>query len=120
VDTPSGEVAEKSSSYDLSIFSSRANSHGAKIIAATCGDSSSSIGELWPDIDKLDEIPCKDTPVMPICDASVHGRRSTASVENASRCSRREGKNASLKDVLGTSNIKSKSHRGSSVKREVA
>jgi hypothetical protein len=36
----------------LSIFSSEADSRGAEIIAATCGDSSSSIGELWPDIDK--------------------------------------------------------------------
>jgi hypothetical protein len=38
-------------------FSSGANSQGAKIIVRTCGDSSSSIGELWPDRDKLDEIP---------------------------------------------------------------
>jgi hypothetical protein len=56
VDTPSGEVAEKSSSYDLSIFSSRADSQGAEIVAIASGGSSSSIRELWPDIDKLDEI----------------------------------------------------------------
>jgi hypothetical protein len=46
VDTPSGKVAEKSSSYDLSIFSSGANSQGAEIIVAVCGDSSPSIREL--------------------------------------------------------------------------
>jgi hypothetical protein len=62
-----------------------ANSQGAEIIAGECGDSSPSIGELWTDIDKLDEIPREDTTVMHVCDASVHRRRSTASVENASR-----------------------------------
>jgi hypothetical protein len=57
---------------------------------------------------------------MHVHDALVCGRKSTASVENAGRRSRREGKKASLKDVPGTSNIKSKSHRDSSVKREAA
>jgi hypothetical protein len=47
---------------------------------------------------------------MHVHDALVCGRKSTASVENASR--------RSVKDVPGTSNIKSKSHRDSSVKRE--
>jgi hypothetical protein len=56
VDTPSGEVAGKSSSYDLLIFSSRADSTSAKIVGAASRGSSPSIGELWPDIDKLDEI----------------------------------------------------------------
>jgi hypothetical protein len=40
VDTPSGETAKKSSSHNLSIFSSQDNSEGAEIIAATCEDSS--------------------------------------------------------------------------------
>jgi hypothetical protein len=52
VDTPSGKVAEKTSSYDLSIFSSGANSQVAEIVAAVSEGSSPSIGELWPDIDK--------------------------------------------------------------------
>jgi hypothetical protein len=56
VDRPSSEAAEKSSSYNLSIFSSGANSEGAEIVAATREDSSPSIGELWPDIDVLDVI----------------------------------------------------------------
>jgi hypothetical protein len=46
VHTPSGEVAEKSSSYDLSIFSSEANSQGAEIITVASKDSSPSIKEL--------------------------------------------------------------------------
>jgi hypothetical protein len=118
VDMASGEVAEKSSSYDIYIFSSGANSQGAKIIAATVGGSSPSIGELWPDIDKLDEIPREDTSVMHARNISVHGRRSTASAENAGRRSSREGKKALLKDIPGTSNIKSKSCGGSSAKME--
>jgi hypothetical protein len=57
VDMPSGEAAEKSSSYNLFIFSPGANSEGAKVVAATREDSSLSIEELWPDIDKLDDPP---------------------------------------------------------------
>jgi hypothetical protein len=119
VDTPSGEVAEKSSSYDLSIFSSGADSQGAEIVAIACEGSSPSIGELWPDIDKLDEIRHEDTSVVHTRDASVRGTRSTASAKKAGRRSRREGKNALLKDVPWTSNVKLKGHRGSSEKREL-
>jgi hypothetical protein len=46
VDTPSGEAVEKSSSCNLSIFSSRPNSEGAEVIMATREDSSPSVGEL--------------------------------------------------------------------------
>jgi hypothetical protein len=56
LDTPS-EVIEISSSCDLSIFSSRNDSQCAEGGGGTPEVSSSmSIGELWPDIDKLDEI----------------------------------------------------------------
>jgi hypothetical protein len=88
---------------------------GAKIIVAMCGDSSLSIRELWSDIDKLDEIPREGTSVMHVRDASVCGRRP---VENATRCSRREGKKDSLNDVPGTSNIRSKGRGGNSAKKE--
>jgi hypothetical protein len=57
---------------------------------------------------------------MHIRDVSVRGRRSTASVGNASRHSRREGTNASLKDIPWTSNIKLKSCGGHSAKKEDA
>jgi hypothetical protein len=46
VDTPSGKVAEKSSSYGLSIFSSRVDPEGAEIVAVESEGSSLSIGEL--------------------------------------------------------------------------
>jgi hypothetical protein len=64
VDTPNGEATEKSSSYNLSSFSSGANSEGAEVVAATREDSSPSIRELWTDIDKLDDPPYKDTSVV--------------------------------------------------------
>jgi hypothetical protein len=57
VDTPSGKVIEVSSSCDLSIFSSGADPQLAEGVEVTPeGSSSMSIGELWPDIDKLDKI----------------------------------------------------------------
>jgi hypothetical protein len=38
MDTPSSKAAEKSSTCNLSIFSSRANSEGGEVIAATYED----------------------------------------------------------------------------------
>jgi hypothetical protein len=46
VDTSNDEAAERSSSYNLSIFSSEVNSEDAEVIAATCENSSPSIREL--------------------------------------------------------------------------
>jgi hypothetical protein len=57
LDTPSIKVTEISNSFDLSIFSSRDGSQhdeGARV--APKRSSSASIGELWPNIDKLDGI----------------------------------------------------------------
>jgi hypothetical protein len=115
VDTPSGETTEKSSSYNLSIFSSRANSEGAEIVEAICEDSSLSFGELWPDIDKLDDPPRKATSAP---NASIPRRRWVVSIENANKCSRREGDKDSLTDVAGTSNIRSKRRECGSSRRE--
>jgi hypothetical protein len=58
LDTPSGEVIQiSSSSCDLAIFSSKDGSQRDEGTGAVPGGSSSvSIGELWPDIDKLDEV----------------------------------------------------------------
>jgi hypothetical protein len=92
VHTPSGEDAEKSCSYDLSIFPSIADCQGAEIVTVASKVSSLSIGELWPDIDKLDEIRHEGTSVVHARDVLVCGRRLTASAEKAGRHSRREGK----------------------------
>jgi hypothetical protein len=71
---------------------------------------------LWPNIDKIDEIPYEGTSVMHARDASVNERRP---IEVASRRSRREGKKES-NDIPGTSNIRSKGHKDNSVKEEAA
>jgi hypothetical protein len=57
LDTPSGEVIEiSSSSCNRSIFSSKAGSQCDEGAGAMPGGSSCvSIGELWPEINKLDE-----------------------------------------------------------------
>jgi hypothetical protein len=86
-------------------FSSGADSHGAEIVVVVSGGSSPSIGELGPDIDKLDEIWREGTSIVHTCDVSIHGRTSTASAKKAGRRSSCEGKKALLKDALGKSNV---------------
>jgi hypothetical protein len=120
VGTPSGEAAKKSDSYNLSIFSSGANSEGAEVVAATREESSPSIGELRPDIDNLDDPPCEDTSVVRVRDASIRGKRSAVSIKNTSKRSRWEGNKGSLTDVVGTSSIRSRNFEGGSVRRDAA
>jgi hypothetical protein len=99
VDTPSGEAVEKSSSYKLSIFSSGADSEGAEVITAMREDSSPSVGELWPNIDTLDNPSHEDTSVVHARNASIHGKRSAAPIQNTNKLSRREGNRDSLMDL---------------------
>jgi hypothetical protein len=120
VDTPSGEAAEKSSSYNLSVFSSWANSEGAKVVAATHEDSSPSIRELWPDIDKLDDPSHEDTSYVHARNASIRGKRSATSIENTNKRSRHEGDKDSLTHIAETCNIRSKRCEGGSARREAA
>jgi hypothetical protein len=75
VDMPSGEATEMSSSYDLPIFSSGADHEYAKIVDVVSEGSSSSIEELWPDIDKLDEIWREDTSIVYTRDVSLRSRK---------------------------------------------
>jgi hypothetical protein len=58
LDTPRCELNEcSSSSYGLSLFSSKACSHPGKGAGAMLdGSPSMSVGELWPEIDQLDEV----------------------------------------------------------------
>jgi hypothetical protein len=87
---------------------------------AASGGSSPSIRELWPDIDKLDEMRHECTSIVHTHDVWVRGRRSTMSTKKAGRRSRREGKKAWLNDASGASNVESISHGGSSAKKEAA
>jgi hypothetical protein len=117
VDTPSSEAAEKFRSDNLPIFSSGANSECAEVVVAAREDSSPSIGELWPDIGKLDDPLREDTSVVHARNASIPGKRSVASIGNTSKRSRHEGNKDSLTDIAGTSNIRSKWRDGGSARR---
>jgi hypothetical protein len=118
VDMPSGEAAEMSSSYDLPIFSSGADHEYAKIVDVVSEGSSSSIEELWPDIDKLDEIWREDTSIVYTRDVSLRSRKSIASPEKVDRHSRCSGNKSLLSDAPKPSNIKSKGRGSDSMKRK--
>jgi hypothetical protein len=120
VDTSSGEAVEKSSSYNLPIFSFGAYSEGAEVVTVTREDSSPSVKELWLDIDKLDDPPCEDTSVVRAHNASICGKRSAAPFEDANKLSMREGKRDSLPDVAGTSDFRSKGREDRSMRKEAA
>jgi hypothetical protein len=70
LDTPRGDLIEvSSSSYVLSLFSSKASSHTNEGTGAMPrGSSSISIGELWPGIDQLDEVGPEGTSTVPAQD----------------------------------------------------
>jgi hypothetical protein len=118
VDTPSGEAVEKSSSYNLSIFSSGADSRGAEVVTAMCDDSSLSVVELWPDIDKLDNPYFGDISIVRTRDTTIHGIRSDTLIEDVDRFSGREGKHDSLSDVAMTSDFRSKGCVGGSTRKD--
>jgi hypothetical protein len=81
LDTPSVRVIEISSSRDLSVFPSKADPHCAEGGGgAPEGSSSMSIGELWPDIDKLDEINREATFGKDLLGGALHERNSSPSV----------------------------------------
>jgi hypothetical protein len=82
--------------------------------------SSSSIWELWPDIDKLEEIQHEDTFVLQTHDVPVRGRNVVASTEKADMRSRCGGDETLLNDAPGPSNIKSKGRVSGSVRKEAA
>jgi hypothetical protein len=71
LDTPNGKAVKISSSYDLFVFSPGASSPRAEGVGATPAELSLSIGELWPDIDKLDEINHEDTSAVHIHEVAL-------------------------------------------------
>jgi hypothetical protein len=118
VDTPNSKAVGKSSSYNLSIFSFGADSRGAEVVMVMCVDSSPSIVELWPDINKLDNQSCGDTSVVRTRDAMICGKRSDALVADADRRSGCEGKWDPLSDVAGTSDFRLKWCVGGSMRKD--
>jgi hypothetical protein len=120
VGTPSGEVVEVSSSCDLFIFSSGADSQHAEGIEVTSeGLPIMSIAELWPDIDKLDEINHGGVSAINIPEVMLREKKSWTSVEKTNKPARCRGKGASLNDAPGPSNVLPKGHGKSSMKRKL-
>jgi hypothetical protein len=89
-----------------------------EVVTAMCDDSSPSVVELWPDIDKLDKSTCGDTSVVRTRDSTIHGKGSDMHVEDADRHSGREGKWDSLSDVAGTSDIRLKGYVEGSARKD--
>jgi hypothetical protein len=119
VDTPSGKVVEVSSSCDLSIFSSRADPQRVEGVEVTPeGSSSMSIGELWPDIDKLDEIHHGGVSAVNIPEVVLREKKSRESVEKTNKHARRRGKGALLNNAPRPSNVLAKGHEKGSVKKK--
>jgi hypothetical protein len=104
--TASVEVIEISSSYELSIFSSRAGSQSDEgAVAAPDKSSSDSIGEFWPDINKLDEINCAGTSVIGLSGGALHEWRSAPLVPGMSESTKPATKRASLDNAPGLSTV---------------
>jgi hypothetical protein len=81
LDTPGVGVIKISSSCDLSVFSSQVDPHRAEGGGDVAeGSSSPSIGELWPDIDKLDEVNRRATFVGDLPGSTLHEQSVSALV----------------------------------------
>jgi hypothetical protein len=104
LDTPSAGVIEISSSCDLFIFPSIADPHRAEGgRGAPEGSPSTSIGELWPDIDKLDEINHEATFVEDLPGGALRERGSSLSVERVNKRVCPVNKRTLMDDALGPS-----------------
>jgi hypothetical protein len=119
VDTPSGKIVEVSSSCDLSIFYVGADPQRAEGIEVTPeGSSSMSIGELWPNIDKLDEINRGGASAVNIPEVVLREKKPWMSVEKTNKHARRRGMGGLLNDASGPSNVLLKGRGKGSTKRK--
>jgi hypothetical protein len=100
LDTPSIRVIKISSSCDLSTFSLKANSRRDKGAGAMPEESSSpSIGELWPDINKLDEINHGGNSVESLLGGVLHGQSSLPSVVRTNKNAKPAAKRVMVDDA---------------------
>jgi hypothetical protein len=119
LDTPSAKVIEISSSCELSIFSSRATPRCAEGgDGAPEGSSSMSIGELWPDIDELDEINWGGASAEGFLGNVIHDPTSLPWVGRAGQCARSVGKKVLVDDALGSSSAPPRGRGMASVKNK--
>jgi hypothetical protein len=84
------------------------------------GSSSVSIGELWLDIDKLDEVSRGGASAVDIPEVAPHEAESQASIDKTDKHARRKGKRALLNNALGPSVALPKSHGKGFAKRKAA
>jgi hypothetical protein len=105
LDAPSGEIVEVSSSCDLSVFSLKTDAQFAEGGGnAPKGSSSVSIGELWAEMDMMDEISHGGNSVGNVPRNAHHERMSLASVEKTGKHASHTDKGALLNDTSGPSN----------------
>jgi hypothetical protein len=106
LDTPSIGVIEISSSCDLSTFSLKVDSWCDGGAGAAPEESSSvSIGELWPDIDKLDEINHGGASVESLPGGMLHDQSLLSLVVRMNKNVKRTTKRVVVDDALGPSTI---------------
>jgi hypothetical protein len=121
LDTPSAGVIEISSSCDLFIFPSIADPHRAEGgRGAPEGSPSTSIGELWPDIDKLDEINHEATFIGDLPGGALHERGSSLSVERVNKHVCPANKRTLMDDALKPSFALPRGHGRGSVRNKAA
>jgi hypothetical protein len=105
LDMPSGEVVQVSSSYDFSVLSLKADaqfSEGSGNVPE--GSSSVSIGELWAEMDMMDEISHGGTSIGTVPRSTYHERRSLPSVKTTAKRASHMNKGALLDHTPGPSN----------------
>jgi hypothetical protein len=105
LNTPSGEVVEVSSSYDMSIFSSKTDAPFTEGGGnAPEGPSSVSVGEFWAEMDMMDEISHGGTSARNVPRNVHHEWRSLPSVEKTGERASHTDKGALLNNTSGPSN----------------
>jgi hypothetical protein len=121
LDTPSAGVIEISSSCDLFIFPSKVDPHCPEGGGgAPEGSLSTSIGELWPDIDKLDEINQEATFVGDLLGGTLHERSSSLSVARVNECVSPANKRALMDDAPKPSSAPPRGRGRGSVRNKAA
>jgi hypothetical protein len=125
LDTPRGDLVEiSSSSYSLSFFSLKAASHHNENAGAVPrGSWSLSIGELWPNINQLDEtgregtsmVAAQGPPIGPVLRSHMDFRGLERAGDGTSCVARR----ASVDEALGPSSAPPRGCGGSSTKKKL-
>jgi hypothetical protein len=120
LDTPSTDIIEISSSCNLPKFSSKADSRrdkGAKVVPE--GPSSASIGDLWPNTDKQDEINSGSVFIETTPTNILRNQSLMPSVVRTNKNVRPVVKRAVVDDSPGPTTIPLRGHGRGSAKKKV-